>query len=360
MISVFEKFGHEWSVVPDGSSAREPSFYADLDIVIIDVLKAATSGAQTASHMKSRLETKHIPIILAIENGEEWDNLPDELTSQADEYLAKPFKEIELVTRVGSMLRLKELKEQITISHTFIEDELQTAQIVQTAMLPSVFPYPDKVQFYTYYETTSTIGGDYYDVFDYGNGKMGVTIVDVSGHGASAALIVSIIKTLMQSYSEKGLSPIKAMEELNLRLLKLTPEERFATAFFGLVDFNKMTLRYVRCGHPWPYIIREKDKSITELKSPGGLLGMFDDLPFTEETVKLFPGDKVLMFSDGLTEVCDENNKQYGSNGLRHALEIRPGVGGDQLIDEILEETWKFNSGKCGVDDVAILLMEVL
>ncbi len=360
MNSIFKNFGHEWSVVSNGQSVEDPLVFGEFDLLILDTSGAVTPGVETACRIKTGLEAKHIPIILAIEDGEGWNNLPVELTNHADEYIAKPFKDIELVTRVGSMLRFKELKEQMTISNMFIEDELQTAQIVQSAMLPSTFPYPGKVRFHTYYETASTIGGDYYDVFDYGDGKMGVIIVDVSGHGASAALIVSIIKTLMQSYAEKSLHPAKAMEELNLRLLKLTPEDRFATAFFGLVDFSEMTLCYVRCGHPCPFIIRGEDRSIIELSQPGGLVGMFDDLPFKEDTIDLFAGDKILMFSDGLTEVCDENNKQYGSRGLRRALEKRPGIGGDQLIDEILEETWKFNSGKCGVDDVAILLMEVL
>ena len=354
------QLGHEIVPAYNGPDALEIARKEDVDLVLLDVMMPRMSGLEVASLLKENERTKHVPIIFLTAQKKNAEDIAEGLEAGADEYITKPFHHAELVARVNSMLRVKTLYDQVSEAKRTIEEELRTAKVVQSSLLPTRFPYPDRIRFSACYKATSSIGGDYYDVFDYGSGKIGMMIADVSGHGPSAALIVSMIKSLLNAHHAPSASPEKIVRNLNDQLIRIIPDERYVTLFFGTMDLQNETLTYVRAGHPFPFLLREEDGSIENLTAGGEFVGLFNDFDIEQETVGISRGDRLLMYSDGLIEVIDEDNNLFGVSRLRRSLEARFDERGDDLLEGLLADANSFNADAAPSDDVAILLAELL
>ena len=106
------------------------------------------------------------------------------------------------------------------------------------------------------YEAAAAVGGDFFDVLDFGDGKVCIVVADVSGHGPSAALIVAMIKVILFSCIGAAPSATEITKKVNSQLIDLIPPEKFVTMFFGVLDTNEKTFTYVRSGHPYPLLVR--------------------------------------------------------------------------------------------------------
>ncbi|MDH4184770.1 MAG: serine/threonine-protein phosphatase, partial [Nitrospinota bacterium] len=258
-----------------------------------------------------------------------------------------------------SMLRMKSLFDQITLAKRLMEEDLKTAQKVQESLLPTEYPYGDKLKIHTYYEATSSLGGDYYDILDYGNGKVGMLIADVSGHGASAALIVSMIKTIMISHMDGSMDPKALVELLNVRLLHLIPEDRYFTIFLGILDLRTRVMDYARAGHPYPLFMKKSTRTVERLDARGDIVGLFPDITVELGRTKFEPGDRIFTYSDGLFEIADSKGNMFGMDRLQHELEANFDMDGENLIKYLISATRMFSGQSSIEDDVAVLLAEL-
>ena len=357
---ILENHNHQVLPAYSGAQAINIAENSQIDLVLLDLMMPEMNGMEVAARLKSMESTKHVPIILLTAKKKEVKDVVAALDSGADEYITKPFHETELVARVKSMLRMKSLFDQITQAKRLMEEDLHTAQKVQESLLPTEYPYYDKIRINAYYEATSSLGGDYYDVLDYGNGKVGILIADVSGHGASAALIVSMLKTIMISHIDEAPTPKKMVELLNFRMMNLIPEDRYFTMFLGIVDINTGKMTYARAGHPYPMILRKDSGIVSRLDAKGDVVGLFPDITIEPGEVDLKPGDRLFTYSDGLFEITSDEGEMFGLDRLQKELEENSGMEGAALVDYLVKLTQSFSSLENLEDDVAILMAEIL
>ena len=357
---ILEKLGHKVFPAYNGHDALNIASAERLDLVILDVMMPEMSGLEVATHLKGNDATRHIPIILLTAKKGDVKDIVEGLAAGANEYLTKPFHETELVARVNSMLHMKELYDEVSSAKAIMMEELKMAQVVQESLLPTIIPYPDQIRFFAHYEAASSLGGDFYDVLDYGNGRVGVVMADVSGHGPSAALIVSMVKAILHSLAGSEISPRIALERLNLSLLKMIPEERFVTIFLGALELATGELTYVRAGHPHPLVIRGATGEVARLEGNGDIIGMFDNIELDENRIRLEKGDRLFAYSDGLLEASGDNGQQYGLASLLKAVEASVNGDRQEMMDSIIRDVRGFSGGAPLEDDMAIFILERL
>jgi serine phosphatase RsbU (regulator of sigma subunit) len=356
---ILEGLNHTVLEAYNGQEALDVAFSRPVDLVLLDVMMPVMNGLEVASRLKADPTTKHVPIILLTARKHDAKDMVEGLEAGADEYVTKPFLETELVARVNSMLRIKRLYDQVAEAKAVMEEELVMAQAVQRSLLPQTFPYPDRLAFAARYRATSSIGGDFYDALDYGDGYVGVLIADVSGHGPSAALIVSMLKVIAEHSVGQSRDPQEIAHRFNRQILAITPEEQYLTMFFGMLSVADGTLTYIRGGHPYPLLLRV-DGTIEKLTASGELVGLFEEFHVDTGVVTLAPGDRLFAYSDGIIETLDVDGAQYGMQRLEEALQSGRSGSLDETVDRLLADVEAYNADDIFNDDVAIIAVERL
>jgi len=247
-----------------------------------------------------------------------------------------------------------------------VDQEMRLAARLQREFLPNIKTPIANVRFASAFRPASWVSGDMYDVFRVDEEHIGFYIADAVGHGMAAGLLTMFIKQAIVPKRISGdryeiLSPSQTMESLNDALAdQALPRCQFVTAFYGLLNTTTLQLEYARGGHPYP-ILLTTDGSSAELKSAGGLLGLFKGQDFPTCRTHLRPGEKLVLFTDGVETVFqNDESAALDKNAYRQTLE---GLA-DKSVDEMmlhLETTLDGESGSITPsDDVTLLGLEIL
>ena len=194
------------------------------------------------------------------------------------------------------------------------DHDLEMARDIQQSLLPNLPATYGHLHFWENYEPIQHIGGDLYDLIPLGNQKIGVFIGDVSGHGLAAAFVAAMVKLSLYNHIEKYYDPQRFFKDINQDLKNHLRTGLYLTAFWGVIDLKTNKIKYVRGSHPPPVIIG-RDNSMRQLDSKGMLIGMLPDPFFDVEVEQLYPGDKLLFFTDG----CFNIEKKDRSGFLSYA-----------------------------------------
>lgn len=187
--------------------------------------------------------------------------------------------------------------------------ELMLARQIQINLMPKHYPDLKGYSFYGIYQPMEEVGGDFYDLIELKEQKsLGIFISDISGHGIPAALITSMLKTMLETSQVDKSQPAGLLKYLNENLAGLA-SGNFLTCFYGVLNLETKTMTYSRAGHPFPLLVRNQE--ITELSSKGKVLGFFDAVEIEEKTIQLNPGDKILFYTDGLTEALNSQGIEF-------------------------------------------------
>ncbi len=252
---------------------------------------------------------------------------------------------------------LKTKIEELENSKKLIENELDIARTIQNNLIPHSMPDFKGAEFYSIYQPMDQIGGDLYDFFSFPEkNKIGIFISDVSGHGVPAALIASMVKVLSTTAGVNRISPSGFLQYINNELVGLTLDN-FLTAFYGIFDSHAGTLSYSRCGHCYPLLLRKGE--IIPVKSSGTIIGIAKDIIIEEKTIELYRGDKVIFFTDGLTEASDRNNVQFEDFMIDQILPEIADLDIKPLIEKLYESLVLFTGNKRPDDDICIIGMEI-
>ncbi|GAC28503.1 PP2C family protein-serine/threonine phosphatase [Brumicola pallidula] len=236
----------------------------------------------------------------------------------------------------------KQLKENFAI----MEQDLAHASFVQQSILPTKFPDSKCLHFSAKFEPMTHIGGDFYDIFEIEANIYGVMIADVTGHGASAALLTLMTFDMFKEAAKANCNPEDVLRKTNQKLYKRIPPGKFITMFYGVINENAKTFSYCQAGHPCGYLIKGEDQSIHELTTKCSLLGVFNDsmAEFEPKTIALATGDKVVLYTDAIIEAQAQDQSYFGSDKLSALLsEIAL-----QPIDQVLEHLYR--SGLAFID----------
>lgn len=199
------------------------------------------------------------------------------------------------------------------------------------------------------------VGGDFYDSFKLANSRAVVCIGDVSGKGVEAAVFTSLARDCIRAYMTETPSPAPVLRRLNRTLYAYLPEEYFVTVFLAVIDPETSTLVYASAGHDPPLIYRAQSREVFELPVSGRLAGIFPGLTYKQRSTRLYPGDILFMYTDGLAEARHEG-RILGLDGLsQYFMRFIDGEP-SKIIERIYEEARAFAGGSLHDDAAAILI----
>jgi phosphoserine phosphatase RsbU/P len=204
---------------------------------------------------------------------------------------------------------------------TAMMEDLRRAKVIQDHVLESELPNDPRVRFDVLYIPEELVGGDFYRLESLSTDCYAILLADVMGHGVASALYTMQLRSLWEECRAELVSPSRFMENLNRRLQKLvSPDGYFATAIFLLLNVASGELRYVRAGHPSPFLLRNSG-AIERLDHKSPALGLRAEAAYAETVTHLEHGDRLLLFTDGAIELVDKQGEELGEGGLLRFLE---------------------------------------
>ncbi len=213
-----------------------------------------------------------------------------------------------------------------------IKAEIDAANRIQAALLPKEDPDLSGATIASHYRAATEIGGDYFDFLPLPDGSLGLACGDVSGHGLTSGIVMAMAKAALLVQVGYDASPRRVLEVLNDTVMKTAPKRILMTFFFGVLDLTERRLVYSSAGHLDPYVYRAKTGRIEALSAWGFPLGVKRRTPFAEHEARFDPGDRLVLYSDGLIEALDDGGEPFGfarfeallaKNGSRPSVEIR-------------------------------------
>lgn len=259
----------------------------------------------------------------------------------------------------SDITELKETKKRLELANHNLEvfrdrinGELDQASKAQQFILPTILPANDKMDFVARYEPMDKIGGDYYDVLELGDGKYGMMIADVTGHGIPAALLTFMTSFAFKNSVLNSRSTERVISLTNEKLIEKMPKGAFITMFYCIFDLSSNILTYTQAGHPPGFIIRPASSELIPLKTKGGLVGVFNKerIGYGESQIELLPGDKVLLYTDAIVETRNEELQMIDSRDFAEFLILNCKLPISDLINKVYQFGLGF-SGKSRYDD---------
>jgi predicted ester cyclase len=238
-----------------------------------------------------------------------------------------------------------------------VEQDLRVARSIQQASLPKEVPELEGWRIATYYQPAREVGGDFYDLFELEEGRVGVVVGDATGKGMPAALVVSAASSMLRAVAQAfhSSSPGEVLSRVNETLVARIPSNMFVTCFYAILDPKSATLSYANAGHDLPYM-RHSDGDAEELRARGMPLGLMPGMIYEEIEVSLREGKSVLFYSDGLVEAHDPKGEMFGFPRLR-ALVAEHGEE-RELGEFLMEELYYFvGEGWEQEDDITLLTL---
>jgi|GEM_PF-65766 len=253
------------------------------------------------------------------------------------------------------------LKHYIDATEKKMDDELQYAKKIQHSALPSVFPaFPEIKEFdiFASMHTAKEVGGDFYDFYLLDNNHLAFLIADVSGKGIPAAMFMMTAKTLIRSLAENGLAVADIMTGANERLCENNEAGMFVTAWMGVLNIETGDLDFVNAGHNPPMLYR-KGETYEYLKTrPGLVLAGMDGIRYRTQSVKLNPGDKLFLYTDGVTEATNAQTELFGEDRLKEYLNSITDKNPEDSIKGTKEAVDAFVGEADQFDDITMLMIE--
>jgi len=255
------------------------------------------------------------------------------------------------------------LVRQLETTCQALDRELAAAADVQRWLLPSALPALPGVSIAASYHTAKRSGGDYYDVMKLPDGRVGLLIVDVSGKGAPAAVLMAVVRTVVHLRQSKWSQPASLLQELNHNLcgLDLINRGSFATAFCAVLDASNGLIIYSSAGHNPPRLIRARQRRILGLNEARSMpLGMNTDTRFSEAKISLSPLDTIVLYTDGIIDACSVEGELFGAKRLDRALQgLPPVLGAQGTIQAPLNAVDAFSGAAALSDDQTLVVVKM-
>lgn len=252
-----------------------------------------------------------------------------------------------------------EKQHEITKKGARIETELNLANAIQKNMLPSIFPpFPDhpEVDIYASMNPAKEVGGDFYDMFLIDENHLAFCMADVSGKGIPASLFMMISKTLIKNVSSLDAQVDKALTRVNNMLCDGNKIGLFVTCWFGILDLRNGNLEFVNAGHNSPLLYSKELGKFDYLKTkPNMVLAGMENINYRKNEIKLEPGDRIFLYTDGIVEATDINNKLYGEERLKDFLNNNLDLNVEDTINKVKKELDKFVGKAEQFDDITML-----
>jgi serine phosphatase RsbU (regulator of sigma subunit) len=243
-----------------------------------------------------------------------------------------------------------------------LQRELEIAREIQLSIIPKIIPEVQGYKIHTYYKAAEEVGGDYYDIVELGQGMTGVLVADVSGKGVPAALITALFSSMLHAQAEKTTDPFETVMNINTQIRKRITRGMFVTAFYGVINPAENTVEMVSAGHNETLVYRAVSGSVHKYAPKGFPIAMSPTELMRERVSKerftMQPGDKMVVFTDGITEAMNSQKKEFGIDALVDSMKKYGKETGGKVMDGITADVKDFTQGYQQSDDIALVVVE--
>jgi serine phosphatase RsbU (regulator of sigma subunit) len=353
------------------------------DLVLLDVVMPGLSGYDVCQAIRADPATGILPVVMVTALDPSTERIKG-LEAGADDFLAKPINQAELLARVRSLLRIKSLYDtvqeqaaQLAAWNTELErrvaeqveqlgrlsrleHELSLASEIQKSMLPRSIPRLEGYEFSAHMIPAKSVGGDFYDFIPLGEGLVGIAVGDVSDKGIPAALFMAMVRSLLRAEAHPARSLQKVLRSVNHHLMDMNEKEMFVTILFGILNSATHQFQYVRAGHEAPIIFDAQGSFKRLLKTNGQALGVFEEIALDEQMVELSKGSMLVLCSDGIPEAPNPQNISFGYDGLARTVGRMPGASAQAVCDELIRAVVEHQAGSLQHDDMTVVIMRAV
>lgn len=246
---------------------------------------------------------------------------------------------------------------EIEQNERLMSRDLEQAATIQRQLLPSDAPSLVGLEVAGSMTACHTVGGDYYDWFEYGDDAVGIVLADVSGKGLPAALVMTSLQASVRLLAEEGGDPARVLSRLDHRLGESVPDNRFVSLFFCVVRPGADELTYCNAGHN-PPILSRADGSVELLGAGGTVLGLLPGMGYEHKTVPFRAGDTLTLFSDGVTEATDAGDEEFGQDRLGDLVRHHGADPAATIIERVRESIGEWTGDAPPSDDVTIVVLK--
>ena len=337
----------------------------DFDIILSDINMPEMDGLTLLTKI-NEMQNPALKCIMVSAYGD-MGNIRQAMNNGAFDFATKPIDLDDLSVTIEKAIEQIHYIKEMQKEHnelTGIKGDLAVAREIQQAILPRIFPpFPEEantLDIAADMNAAKDVGGDFYDFFRIDNDRIGFTIADVSGKGVPAAIFMAVARTLIRATGIRGVSPAECMTYINALLSQESVNYMFVTVFYGIYNIRTGEVTYSNAGHNPPYLMKA-DGSVEELPlSKDIVAGAIDDYEFTEDTLKLEKGDTLLLFTDGVTEAIDKDEKDYGDERLRKLLSQSTKLSCLEIVDKVKADVKAFVGEAEQSDDITLLALKRL
>jgi phosphoserine phosphatase RsbU/P len=357
VVRTLEGRGYRLLAAKNGRAALDIARRVRPDLILLDVMMPEMDGFEVCRALKGDPDTRDAIVVFLSALGDVTDKVTG-LELGASDYITKPIQTEEVIARVANHVARQQLEREVRRSRDRLERELASAGEMQRRILPAALPSGHGAAFAAYYRTSLYAGGDYYDVFALPEAQFGIVVADVSGHGAAASIVMAMIRAAVHAFPGFACDPSELLRYLNRHFQFLWESTIFATALSALLDTRDRSLTIACAGHPPPLLLR--NGRVTTLEVSATLPVLMMDLPSIPETRHaLQPGDRVLLYTDGVTERHDPHDEMYDLPRLIDTLERTADRSPSDQVAAIVHDVDLFASEREPDDDQTLLLISV-
>ena len=235
-----------------------------------------------------------------------------------------------------------------------LKGDLEVARQIQFGLLPFEPLTQDGLEIRTAMRPANTVGGDYFDVVEIGSGRLAVVMGDVAGKGMPAALLMALLQGSLRTLLVAGFRGEELLGKLNAHLCANIPANRLVTLFYGELETATGALAYVNAGHNPPFLLRPGERACP-LPATGPALGILETASFEKERTRLAPGDRLFLYTDGVTEAENAQDEAYGEERLLAYLAGHPDEGGQALVEGVVQDVLAFCGTTRTRDDMTLM-----
>jgi len=248
---------------------------------------------------------------------------------------------------------------EIEQAERIMKRDLDQAAGIQTGMLPDKAPQMEGADLAGFNAACRTVGGDYYDFFQYTDQKVGLTLGDVSGKGMPASLIMMALHARVQVLAEDPGNLGSFMARLNKATCARCPSNRFITFFFSVFDVSTGDLAFANAGHNPPILVRANGDA-EMIEGGGPVLGILPIAPYSEMHTHLNQGDMIVLYSDGVTEATNHQYDEFGEDRVIDVLKANRTKPAAQIVDVVNKALAEFAAGAPQADDITLVVAKRL
>ena len=345
----------------------------EFDLLLMDLNYArdTTSGREGLDLLSHLKENQDAPVIVVMTGWATVGLAVEAMQYGVADFVEKPWTNTRLLEILQKQITLGRERrasrrravqenrdhKEIALQFHLQEREVAEARSIQQGLLPKSIPQQAGYEIAGAWQPAQSIGGDYYDVLEFDESTLGLCIADVAGKGLPAALLMSNLQAAVRGLASPSLPPDGLCARLNSLVCHNTGNDRFITFFYAQLDGPARLLQYTNAGHNAP-ILLHRDGAYERLETGGGVLGVFPHQTFAAGAAKLAPGDRVIFFTDGVTEACDAAGEEFGDARLLHLLQEHRVATASALQEKILAVAGEFSQGHWH-DDATLLVLAV-